>query len=158
MYSENGVMVDFDEITNLVTSADVFTVAFANFPERLIVDTRSNDIETPMVQVVEPARSARDRMNWLHRRRPSLGPPEAFSFFAWPHSPGFMVQSGIWDRIRNRVENGAESQVSVQCDLAIKALLNLDRDATFAVLRGEHCLTLWPRQPEESDGEDEEES
>ena len=156
MYSENGVLVDFDEITNLVNTADVFTVAFANFPERLIVDTRSNETETPMVQVVEPARSARDRMNWLHRRRPSLGTPETFSFFAWPHSPGFMVQSGIWDRIRNRVADGGE-HVDVQCDLALKALLNLDRDATFAVLRGEHCLTLWPRQPEE-DGEDEEET
>jgi hypothetical protein len=155
MYSENGVLVDFDEITRLVTTADVFTVAFSNFPERLIVDTRSNDIEAPLVQVVEPARSARDRMNWLNRRRPSLGTPETFSFFAWPHSPGFMVQSGVWDRIRNRVEEG-ESQVSVQCDLAITALLNLDRDATFAVLRGEHCLTLWPRQPE--DDEDQEES
>jgi len=150
MYSENGVLVDFDEITRLVTTADVFTVAFSNFPERLIVDTRSNDIEAPLVQVVEPARSARDRMNWLSRRRPSLGTPETFSFFAWPHSPGFMVQSGVWDRIRNRVEEG-ESQVSVQCDLAITALLNLDRDATFAVLRGEHCLTLWPRQPEDED-------
>jgi len=150
MYSENGVLVDFDEITRLVTTADVFTVAFSNFPERLIVDTRSNDIEAPLVQVVEPARSARDRMNWLNRRRPSLGTPETFSFFAWPHSPGFMVQSGVWDRIRNRVEEG-ESQVSVQCDLAITALLNLDRDATFAVLRGEHCLTLWPRQPEDED-------
>jgi len=156
MYSENGVLVDFDEITRLVTTADVFTVAFSNFPERLIVDTRSNDIEAPLVQVVEPARSARDRMNWLNRRRPSLGTPETFSFFAWPHSPGFMVQSGVWDRIRNRVEEG-ESQVSVQCDLAITALLNLDRDATFAVLRGEHCLTLWPRQHEDED-EDHEES
>jgi len=156
MYSENGVLVDFDEITRLVTTADVFTVAFSNFPERLIVDTRSNDIEAPLVQVVEAARSARDRMNWLNRRRPSLGTPETFSFFAWPHSPGFMVQSGVWDRIRNRVEEG-ESQVSVQCDLAITALLNLDRDATFAVLRGEHCLTLWPRQPEDED-EDHEES
>jgi hypothetical protein len=155
LYSENGVLVDFDEITKLVNTADVFTVAFANFPERLIVDTRSNDIEAPLVQVVEPARSARDRMNWLNRRRPSLGTPETFSFFAWPHSPGFMVQSGVWDRIRNRVEEG-ESQVGVQCDLAITALLNLDRDATFAVLRGEHCLTLWPRQPEDDDDHEEE--
>ncbi len=155
MYSEIGVLVDFDEITKLVNTADVFTVAFANFPERLIVDTRSNDIEAPLVQVVEPARSARDRMNWLNRRRPSLGTPETFSFFAWPHSPGFMVQSGVWDRIRNRVEEG-ESQVAVQCNLAITALLNLDRDATFAVLRGEHCLTLWPRQPEDEDDRDEE--
>jgi hypothetical protein len=151
MYSENGVLVDFDEITKLVNTADVFTVGFATFPERLIVDTRSNDRETPMIQVVEPARSARDRMVWLSRRRPSLGVPEAFSFFAWPHSPHFMVQSGIWDRIRRRVDADLDSQVSVQCDLAIKQLLNLDREATYALLKGEHCLTLWPQQPDEAE-------
>lgn len=143
MYSENGVLVDFDEISRLVVSADVFAVGFSSFAERLIVDTRSNDVETPMVQVVDPARSARDRMNWLQRRRPSLGSPEAFSFFAWPHSAGFLLESGIWERIRNRVEAG-EPQVSVQCDLAMKKLLNLETDATMAVLRGDNCLTLWP--------------
>ena len=158
MYSENGVLVDFDEITKLVNNADVFTVGFANFPERLLVDTRSNDIESPMVRVVEPARSARDRMNWLNRRRPSLGTPETFSFFAWPHSPTFMVQSGVWDRIRSRVDEG-DSRSAQQCERAITSLLNLDRDATFAILRGEHCLTLWPRQADESDeDEDDDES
>ena len=150
MYSENGVLVDFEEIRKLVEAADVFTVGFATFPERLIVDARSNEIETPMVQVVEPARSARDRLNWLNRRRPSLGSPEAFSFFAWPHSPSFMVQSGVWARIRNRVEHG-DTKVAVQCDLAIKQLLNLDHEATMAILRGEHALTLWPRDNADDD-------
>ncbi len=151
MYSENGVLVDFEEINKLVESADVFTVGFATFPERLIVDARSNEIETPLIQVVDPARSARDRLNWLNRRRPSLGTPEAFSFFAWPHSPSFMVQSGVWARIRDRVEQGGDSQVQVQCDLAIKQLLNLDHEASLAILRGEHALTLWPRENHEDD-------
>ena len=155
MYSENGVLVDFEEISKLLQTADVFTVGFTSFPERLIVDTRSNDHETPMIQVVEPARSARDRMVWLSRRRPSLGAPEAFSFFAWPHSPSFMVQSGIWDRIRRAVDADNDNEVAVQCDLAMKQLHNLDREATFALLRGEHCLTLWPPQPDEGEGEPE---
>ena len=90
----------------------MFTVGFATFPERLIVDARFNDRESPMVQVVEPARSARDRLVWLNRRRPSLGAPEAFSFFAWPHSPSFMVQSGIWDRIRRTVGAEDDNQVA----------------------------------------------
>jgi hypothetical protein len=149
MYSENGVLVDFEELSKLVDSADVFTIGFANFPERLIVDSRFNERETPMVQVVDPARGVRERLNWLNRRRPSLGAPRAFSFIAWPHSPGFLVQSGVWERIRRRVGADLEPEVGVQCDLAIKQLLNLDREVTMAVLRGENCLTLWPREPEE---------
>jgi hypothetical protein len=153
MYSENGVLIDFDEIAKLVNSADVFVVAFSNFPERLIVDTRVNENELPLVQVVEPARSARDRVAWLHRRRPSLGVPQQFSFFAWPHSPGFLASSGTWDRIRRSVNADAEPAIAAQCDAAMRQLENLDAAAMLAVLKGEGCLTLWPRQ---EDSEDEE--
>lgn len=149
MYSENGVLVNFEEISKVIATADVFTLGFANFPERLIVDTRSNAQELPMVTVAEPTAGARQRLAWLRRRRPSLGMPESFTFVAWPHSPAFLVESGIWDRICRRVGADREPEVRVQCELALKQLQNLDREAMFALLKGENCVTLWPRQAEE---------
>jgi hypothetical protein len=151
MYSENGVLVDFAEISKLVEEADVFVVGFANFPERLLVDSRANNKEMPLVQVVEPSTGARARLNWLMRRRPSLGQPQQFSFFAWPHSPSFLRDSGIWERIERKAGASQETEVSVQCDLALRQLENLDREAVMAVLRGERCITLWP--PEELEKE-----
>ena len=151
MYSENGVLVDFEEISKLVAEADVFVVGFSNFPERLLVDSRANNKEMPLVQVVEPSTGARARLNWLMRRRPSLGQPEQFSFFAWPHSPSFMRDYGIWERIERRVQASSEPEVAVQCDLAMKALENLDSEAAMAILRGERCITLWPRDEDEKD-------
>jgi hypothetical protein len=151
MYSENGVLVDFGEIGKLVGEADVFVVGFANFPERLLVDSRSNSKEMPLVQVVEPSTGARARLNWLKRRRPSLGQPEQFSFFAWPHSPSFMRESGVWERIERRVDAGGEPEVQVQCDLALKLLENLDSEAAMAILKGERCITLWPREENAKD-------
>ena len=148
MYSENGVLVDFDEIRELVAQADVFVVAFANFQERLLVDTRADESETPLVQVVEPSDSPRKRIRWLTRRRPTLGPPEAFSFFAWPHTPGFMVETGIWERICRRVGAVSDHEVQVQCDRAMKELQNLDMEAALSALRGDRCVTLWSRQPD----------
>ena len=103
MYSENGVLVDFAEITKVIETAEVFVVGFSNIPERLLVDTRYNDSETPLVQVVEPSTGARQRLKWLKRRRPTLGEPESFIFFPWPHSAGFMVETGVWDQIVRRV-------------------------------------------------------
>jgi hypothetical protein len=146
MYSENGVMVDFDEVRELIAEADVFAVGFANFAERLLVDTRSDANETPLVQVVEPADSPRQRLRWLSRRRPTLGTPQSFSFFAWPHSPGFMVESGVWERICRRAGAEHEPEVAVQCELALKQLQNLDREAALSALRGERCVTLWPQE------------
>jgi hypothetical protein len=146
MYSENGVLVDLDDVAKLVSEADVFTVGFANFPERLIVDTRSNMNEAPMIKVVEPASGPRDRLAWLQRRRPSLGAPRAFTFMAWPHSPGFMQETGVWERIRHQVNADNDLGVDTQCEAALRELKNLDMQATLAVLRGDRCLTLWPRE------------
>ena len=146
MFSENGVLIDFDEVSKLVANADVFAVGFANFPERLLVDARANDVEAPLVQVVEPAGSPQHRIRWLQRRRPSLGMPQAFSFVAWPHSPKLLVDSGIWDRILQRVGTNLDPDVKVQCELALKQLYNLDLQASLAAIRGDNFVTLFPRE------------
>jgi hypothetical protein len=151
MYSENGVLVDFEEINKLVDEADVFVVGFSNFAERLLVDSRVNHKEIPLVQVVEPSTGARARLAWLMRRRPSLGQPEAFSFFAWPHSPSFMRETGVWDHIRRKVDAAADVEVGGQCETALRQLENLDMEAAMAILRGERCITLWPRDENEAE-------
>lgn len=149
MYSENGVQVDFAEITKVIETAEVFVVGFSNFAERLLIDARWNESETPLVQVVEPSSGARQRLAWLKRRRPSLGAPESFIFFAWPHSAGFMKETGVWDQIVKRVVGDWDPAVKPQCETAIRQLENLEHAATLAVLRGENCLTLWPKDDED---------
>ena len=151
MYSENGVLVDFDEVSKLVAKADIFAVGFGNFSERLLVDARTDANETPLIQVVEPAGSPERRVRWLKRRRPSLGAPEAFNFIAWPHSPRLLIESGVWDRIRGRVGADLDSNVQVQCELALRQLHNLDFEATIAAIKGDNCVTLYPRDPDADD-------
>jgi hypothetical protein len=146
MFSENGILVDFEEIRKLVATADVFVVGFGAFAERLLVDSRSNDAETPFLQVVQPKGSAQERVRWLNRRRPSLGTPQAFSFIAWPHSSSFLLESGVWDLFRDKVSAAADRHVEAQCNLALARLQELDREATLALIKGEHSTTLWPQR------------
>jgi hypothetical protein len=149
MYTENGIQVDFDEVNKLVASADVFAVGFGNFEERLLIDSRSDAIETPLIQVVEPAGSPEKRVRWLQRRRPSLGAPESFSFVSWPHSPRLLVDSGVWDRILGRVGAEFDSEVQVQCDTALRQLLNLDVEASQAAIKGDNFITLYPQNDDD---------
>jgi hypothetical protein len=149
MYSENGVLIDFDEVNRLVATADVFAVGFNNFPERLIVDARTNESEVALIQVVEPAGSPERRVRWLRRRRPTLGAPESFSFVAWPHSVRFLVDSGVWDRIESRVGAYLDETVRAQCDLALRQLHDLDLEATLTAIKGDHYVTLYSREPAE---------
>jgi hypothetical protein len=147
MYSENGVLVDFEEICKVIDSADVFILGFANFPERLLVDARTNETEGPLIKVVEPARGARERLAWLRRRRPSLGTPQSFSFLAWPHSPGFLAASEVWTAILRRIGADSDVEAQAQAEQAMKELRNLDLAASMAVLNGENTYDLYPRQP-----------
>ena len=146
MYGDNGVLVDFEEMRKVIASSDIFVLGFAHFPERLLVDARYDEREAPLVQVVEPAGSAPERLTWLHRRRPSLGRPQSLTFVGWPHSPNFLVESGAWDRIRNRVGADTNAEVRAECDLALRQIQNLHVSATQALLKGENCYDLWPRQ------------
>jgi len=146
VYGDNGVLVDFKEFGVAIDDAGVFALAFPHFPEHLLVDARSNENEAPLVQVVEPAGSMRQRITWLYRRRPSLGAPQSLNFLVWPHSISLLVQSAIWERIRQRVGADIEPEARAQCALALKQLQNLDSSASQALLRGEMCLTLWPPQ------------
>ena len=146
MYSENGVQIDFDEVSKLVAKADVFTIGFANFSERLLVDARANDEETALIQVVEPAGSPQRRMRWLMRRRPSLGEPKDFSFVAWPHSPKLLIDSGLWDRIERRVRADIDIDMKLQSDLALQELHDLEMEAAIAAIRGDNYATIYPRE------------
>ena len=149
MYTENGIQVDFDEVNKLVATADVFAVGFGNFEQRLLVDSRSDAAETPLVQVVPPAGSPEKRMRWLQRRRPSLGAAESFSFVAWPHSPRLLVDSGVWDRILGRVGAEYNPDVQGQCDIALSRLINLDEEASLDAIRGDNFITLFPQDNDE---------
>ena len=144
MHGDNGVMVDFEQIGKVIAASDVFVIGFAHYPERLLVDARSNERESALIQVVEPAGSAPERLDWLYRRRPSLGPPQSLTFVGWPHSPNFLVESGIWNRIRDRVGADTEAEVRAECDLALRQMQNLYMSATQALLKGAHCHNLWP--------------
>lgn len=145
MYGDNGVMVDLEQMNKVIATADVFVLGFAHFKERLLVDARSNEKEAPLIQVVEPAGSPPERLGWLYRRRPSLGRPQSLTFVGWPHSLSFLVQSGVWDRIRDRVGADEGTEVGAVCDLALRQLQNLHLSATQALLKGEFCRDLWPR-------------
>ena len=139
-------MIDLDELRKVVETCDVFTMGFRLFPERLIIDTRINDQAGPMIEVVEPVATVEERFFWLGQRRPSFGVPQQFTFFVWPHSVGYLEESGLLQDIRNRVcatdETGDSGRQMAQ---AVTRLFGLERRATFDAIHGRNYHTLWER-------------
>ncbi|HWO94412.1 MAG TPA: hypothetical protein VNL92_06570 [Dehalococcoidia bacterium] len=141
------MMVDIEEFQKVVDYCDVFAIGFRLFPERLIVDTRANAEQGPMIRIVEPLESVQARFYWLGRERPSFGPPERFMFVPWPHSLQYLEEIGILERVRDRLVQ-VDPQMAAACDDAFAGLRKLERAGIVEAIRGEERYrTLWSVLP-----------
>ena len=149
MHTENGLLVNMEEVSHVVSAADVFTIAFRLFPERLLVDTRydlsdpGGPCRMPMVAIVDPVGTVEERFFWLGQHRPTLGTPQAFMFLFWPHSIGYLEESGVWAQVRDRIERAGFSGAAETMDEAMRDLLNRERQANIEAIKGDRHHTLW---------------
>ena len=142
VFTENGMMVDLEELRKVVENADVFAIGFRTFPQRLIIDARSTDSEGTMVRVVEPVATVEERFFWLGKERPSFGVPERFTFFVWPHSLRYFEESGLGQIIRERVHSEAGNQVAE----SMQRLFALEHQSTIDAVTGKNYHTIWQRE------------
>jgi len=145
LFTENGLLIDLDEVRKAVNACDVFTIGFRLFPQRLIIDTRLSEQEGPMVELVEAVGTVEERFFWLGKRRPSFGVPEQFTFFVWPHSLRFFVESGLADRIRERLKGAERRSAARQVKAALSQLMELERQAVQDAISGRDFHALWSR-------------
>jgi hypothetical protein len=136
------MMVDLEELKNVVDNADVFTIGFRLFPERLIIDTRSEGEAGPVVRVVEPVTSVEERFFWLGKERPQFGAPERFSFFIWPHSVRYFEESGLGELIRQRLSSEDADRQLAESE---QSLYVLERRAEVDAILGRNYHSLWER-------------
>ncbi len=134
------------KMLEIVDSAEVLTVGFSLFPDRLLMDFRSSDLEPPLIEVAPPAGSAEERVREIRRRRPSLGAPERFFFFMWPRSVQAFVDFGLWQRIADRVEAINHAGLGVGVPKTLEALRQLERDEKVQAINGPRYRTLWQRK------------
>jgi hypothetical protein len=145
LFTENGVLIDLEEVGKVVDASDVFTIGFRMFPQRVVIDTRETEEVGPMVRLVEPVDSVEERFHWLGRERPALEAPERFAFFVWPHSLEFFESSGLPQRVRDRLRASERPPVARMVDEVMEELRRLEREAAQQALSGEGYHTLWPQ-------------
>jgi hypothetical protein len=142
------MMVDLEELRKVVDNADVFTIGFRNFGDRLIVDARSEGETGPMIRVVEPVATVEERFFWLGKERPQFGVPERFTFFVWPHSLRYFEDCGLGDMIRHRTfPHGESEDIGRQMAESMHSLIALERQSEYDAIHGRNYHTLWERAP-----------
>jgi hypothetical protein len=147
MFTENGTEIDPERVNYVLNNADVLTIAFPLFPERLLFDTRTQGSEGPMVAIVEPVASVQERYHWLGQHRGGFGAPTAFSFFAWPHTIRSLIERDVLEPMRERLAATSPDAVRVFEDV-MERLRRRELQAIGDAIRGrEPWRTLWEREP-----------
>jgi hypothetical protein len=147
---EQGPIVDLGQIAQIVDNSDVFAIGFRVFPERVLIDTRHDASDPdgpsglPMVAIVDPVDTIEERFFWLGQHRPRLGMPKNFMFFFWPHSIRYLEESGVWQRITDRVVASGFEGARETCEAALHDLYGREHAATVEAIRGNTTYrTLW---------------
>jgi len=137
MQAENGLVIDSAALERLLTTADLITIGFTLFPERLLVDVRENEREGQFAAMVEPVANIQERYLWLGQHRPSFASPEGFAFFVWPHTVRYLLESDALAALKPRL--GEEARAAL--DRALAEARGMERKAMAAIIRGNDA---WP--------------
>lgn len=142
MRTENGITIDEEALEKLLTAADIVTIGFTLFPERLLVDTRSNDRDPQFADMVEPVASVQERYMWLGKHRGGFGAPEGFGFFVWPQTVRGMIERDALAPLRARLEPAIRQDL----DIALATAAELERRAMVEAVRGsDRWPAVWER-------------
>lgn len=138
--------LDIEEVTRVIDGADVLVVRFALIDKRLLVDSRTNEQEGPIITLVPKASSVEDRFKSLKKLRPRFPLPEKIMSFMWPRHIETLRVSGLWDKIEQRlISLGGEPMVE-RCAQVYDQLMKEERHEVLEAVRGgPGYQSLWER-------------
>src|SRR5690606_33249941 len=122
---------------------DVITVRFVTVGQRLLLDFRTSEQDGPMVRMVDPVRSAKERFRELARLRPRFPTPEKVVAVWWPRFVGSLETTGVYVAIRERVAESGPSDAMRAAEESVAGLIQQERRDTRHAVLGESFRTHW---------------
>ncbi|MBM3943882.1 MAG: hypothetical protein FJ317_00125 [SAR202 cluster bacterium] len=135
--------MDMTELLTSVDNAEVLSIFFPTFRKALIVDTRSNESQGPMVRIMPMAASPQERMRAIRRLRPGFPRLRNLTVVPWPRYVDSLVNQGIWQRIIGRFQAGGHAEALGQLHATLRELKRMERDELTSVVLGENYHTIW---------------
>ncbi len=138
--------LDIGEVTRVIDAADVLVVRFAIVDKRLLVDSRTNETEGPLIALVPKAGSVEERFKSLKKLRPRFPLPEKIMSFMWPRHIDTLRNSGVWDKIARRMVSLGGEGMTPRCEEVFQQLAMEEKTEVLQAIRGgEGYQSLWER-------------
>ncbi|MBI2864665.1 MAG: hypothetical protein HYX94_08910 [Chloroflexi bacterium] len=137
--------VNIREIIRNIDSSDVLTIYFPIIRKTLLVDTRADSVEGPLVRVVPMVNSVEERFRSLKKLRPQFPRPESITLVPWPKYIRSMESLGIWEKIVGRLARMGYPRAVEDCQRSLKELLDYEKLEHRAAIKGDGYQALWER-------------
>jgi hypothetical protein len=135
--------VDISEVQRGIDSSEVIALYFPLLRKTLLMDTRHNAVDGPLIKVVPMASSAEERFRELRRLRPRFPRPESLTLIPWPKYVSSLVQLEVWDHIVRRFVDVGSPDIVRQCEACLRELRDAEREELRRAITGEHYQSLW---------------
>ena len=140
---DDDLTYDLDEMMKNLDTAEVMSLFFPSFRKAVVIDTRYNDNDGPMVRIMPMAASPQERLRSIRRLRPGFPRLQSLTLIPWPRYVDSLITLGIWDRIVNRFIISGHKEVADSCHAILEELRNLEKSELASVVRGENYHTIW---------------
>lgn len=153
--------IDVSEVKRSVDMGELVALYFPLLRKTLLMDSRSNAVDGPMIKLVPMASSPEERFKELVRLRPRFPKPESITLIPWPKYVASLVRLEVWDHIVRRFLEIGPPEIVRQCDDCLQELYKAEHDELRRAITGEDYETLWDASgshEEEAEVDDEEES
>ena len=140
---EGNFLFEIDEVLRNVQEAEVMSIFFPSFRRALIIDTRSNTDDGPMVRLMPMASSPQDRVRSIRKLRPGFPRLQNLTLIPWQRYVDSLVNLGVWEKIVKRIEESGDPKAIHACDAALTELRRLERQELVAAISGDNYQTIW---------------
>ena len=139
-------MFNIDGMLKSIDSADVISIFFPSFRKALVVDPRSNERHSAMVQIAPMAASPQERLRLIRRQRPGLPRVRNLAVIPWTRYVDSLVRLGLWDKLIDRLEDAGDDGAIEQCEQALADLRDMERTEHVNAIVGKNYHTIWSAQ------------
>jgi hypothetical protein len=137
--------IDLRAVFEVIDSAEVITFRFVTIPQRLLFDTRHNEMEGPLLTLVPRANSLEERFKAIKQLRPRFRLPEKVTAVWWPKYVHTLVDSGAWDRILRRIGSCGYPRIADRAEVVLREMERRERAEVYNAIMGAGYHPLWER-------------
>ena len=140
---DSDFRIDVNEVQRAIDVGEIIALYFPLLRKTLLMDTRTNALDGPMIKVVPMASSPEERFKELVRLRPRFPKPESISIIPWPRYAASLVRLEVWDHIVRRFLEIGPPEIVRQCDECLQEIYRAEREEIRRAITGEEYESLW---------------